>query len=1109
MARSPPPETKPDSPRITRPRNVPVTAACCVALLVFAVGSAVAQPSLPLACDDWRAELIAVEGIVEVQRARSDAWTRVAESEVLCFGDSVRVQAFSRVMVRLRDQTAVRLDERSMLTLRAPNDGIGSLIDLIRGVIHIISRDPRSLQFTTPYANAGLEGTEFDIRVNDEERKTEIAVLEGTVVVTNPMGRIEVPSNFVAEARDGEEPVMRAILEPIELMRWASYFPEIFAEDLPGPEQEPRASEIDDAAFYAARAAARLRRGQLETADADIASSLRLAPSNADALALQAIAALGRNDFPSARDRARAAVGATPPTPAAFIAMSYVLQSDGDLAGALAQVASAISLDPANAVALARRAEIELGLRRWSDSHASALRAIALDPQLGYARTVLGFIELSGGNVAEAVAAFGEGATLDRGAPLPHLGLALALMQRGDLVPGREQLEIAVALDPANALTRSYMGKTYDAENRTKLPGTQLALAKRFAPNDPTPWLYEALVKLNRNQPVGALGELIDAISRNDNRALFRSRLAMDADLATRSAGTGRVLRELGFEQLAFVRGWAATAIDPTDYAAPRLLADVYSARPGLEISRSSALLTSQLLQPANLTPISPQLGQASPLLVSRAGPSELAFNGLTPLVTANGLRFQASTVVGANETRGEDIALAGLRDRVSYSFGQYHYSTQGFRENNDFDQTIANAFVQFNPNEVTSLLAEIRSSEVEHGDLLRYFDPTRVITDFRFVEDADTLRLGVRRQLGIHDTLLATASWIDSSGSIETEFYSSNVNADANNVDVQHIHEAARWNLRSGVLLAQKDEFDVTRFVDTIESGPVDASQESAYAYANIGLVQSLILTLGASADGVEEGDVSKDRINPKVGVTWMPTEKLTVRAASFKTLHGTLTTSKQNPQPRLEPFQVAGFNQFPLAANGDEATVSGFAIDGKVSSKLFLGVELTGRDVESSVNDLARNPVATEATEEGARTYLYWTPRQDVSFSAQYQNDHLSSDENGPLRVTFLRTQRLPLEARYFHANGFSAGIRTSRFHQEGEFVSGPEGGAPEAGEDDFWIVDLSLGYRLPNRRGVLSLNVDNLLDEEFRFQDLDPENPSIMPERMAYFRFTLSFD
>ncbi len=251
-------------------------------------------------------------------------------------------------------------------------------------------------------------------------------------------------------------------------------------------------------------------------------------------------------------------------------------------------------------------------------------------------------------------------------------------MQRGDLVLGRQELEIAVALDPANALTRSYMAKTYDAENRPKLPGTQLALAKRFAPNDPTPWLYEALVKLNRNQPVEALGDLLGAINRNDNRALFRSRLAMDADLATRSASTGRVHRELGFEQLALVRGWAATAVDPTDYAAPRLLADVYSARAGFEISRVSALLTSQLLQPANLTPISPQLGQASPLLVSRAGPSELAFSGLAPLVTTNGLRFQASTVIGANDTFGEDIALAGLRDRVSYSVGQFHYSRRG-----------------------------------------------------------------------------------------------------------------------------------------------------------------------------------------------------------------------------------------------------------------------------------------------------------------------------------------------------------------------------------------------------------------------------------------------
>ena len=506
----------------------------------------------------------------------------VAQSGVLCAGDSLRVQAFSRVIVRLRDNTTVmRLDQYSTLALEEENGG-GTLIDLIRGVIHIISRDPRLLRFTTPYANAGLEGTEFDIRVTEEERKTEIAVLEGTVVVTNPMGELKVPSNFVASAREGEPVVARAILEPIELMRWASYFPEVFATDLPEPEREPQGPETGDANFFAARGAARLRRGNLETADADIAASLRLAPGNADALALQAIAALGRNDSASAHERARAAVAATPPSPAAFVALSYVLQSDGDLAGALASAASAISLDPGNAVAWARRAEIELGLNRWSDSHESALRAIALRPELGYARTVLGFIELSGGNVSDAIAAFEQGAALDRGAPLPHLGLALALIQRDDLVLGRRTAGSRGRARSGERADAQLHGQDLRRRKPSELPGTQLALAKHFDPNDPTPWLYEALVKLNSNQPVEALGGLLGAISRNDNRALFRSRLAMDADLATRSAGTGRVMRELGFEQLALVGGWAATAVDPTDYAAHRLLADVYSARPAL-----------------------------------------------------------------------------------------------------------------------------------------------------------------------------------------------------------------------------------------------------------------------------------------------------------------------------------------------------------------------------------------------------------------------------------------------------------------------------------------------------------------------------------------------
>ena len=56
---------------------------------------------------------------------------------------------------------------------------------------------------------------------------------------------------------------------------------------------------------------------------------------------------------------------------------------------------------------------------------------------------------------------------------------------------------------------------------------------------------------------------------------------------------------------------------------------------------------------------------------------------------------------------------------------------------------------------------------------------------------------------------------------------------------------------------------------------------------------------------------------------------------------------------------------------------------------------------------------------------------------------------------------------------------------------------------------VIDLGVAYRLPGRHGLITLNLNNVFDEEFRFQDLDPENPSIFPERFLSLRFTLAYD
>ena len=176
-------------------------------------------------CEQWSADITAVEGHVEVLRDEERDWVALSTGERVCSGDALRSESSSRATLTLPDGGTIRLDENSAMALPEPRSGFGSLIELLRGVIHIISRDPRELQFTTPYANAGLEGTEFDIRVDETNRWTEIVVLEGEVVVTTPAGQLNVASDHIAIAKDGEAPTASPYSTPIERMRWASHYP--------------------------------------------------------------------------------------------------------------------------------------------------------------------------------------------------------------------------------------------------------------------------------------------------------------------------------------------------------------------------------------------------------------------------------------------------------------------------------------------------------------------------------------------------------------------------------------------------------------------------------------------------------------------------------------------------------------------------------------------------------------------------------------------------------------------------------------------------------------------------------------------------------------------
>jgi tetratricopeptide (TPR) repeat protein len=304
---------------------------------------------------------------------------------------------------------------------------------------------------------------------------------------------------------------------------------------------------------------------------------------------------------------------------------------------------------------LARLAEVRLMEGDTRAAHRSAQRALELDPESARAQTIAGFVALARIDTRAAHAAFDRAIELDSLDPLAHLGRSLATIRKGDLEAGRAELELAVALDPDNALLRSYLAKAYMEEHRQEIAGDELGTAKALDPNDPTPWYYDAIRKELGNRPIEALSDLETAIRLNDRRAVYRSRLLLDEDRASRGVKVARIYDDIGFGSLGTLRATRSLIDDPADDAAHLFLADSYARDPRLDLARVSEFLQAQLLQPLGPSPIEPgdllSIGATSPTSQSVA---PLTREGRRRLFDAEGLSGTAQAVLGTQGTRGD-----------------------------------------------------------------------------------------------------------------------------------------------------------------------------------------------------------------------------------------------------------------------------------------------------------------------------------------------------------------------------------------------------------------------------------------------------------------------
>jgi len=1082
------------------------------------------------ACEASVGKFVSITGSVDVQSSGGNAWSGAKLETRLCEGDTIRVGERSRAAVSLINNAVLRIDQNTAMRLIdiSPEDEEQSLLDLFTGAFQSFSRKPKFLRVNTPYLNGSVEGTEFVFRVSDDEAT--ITVLEGVVLASNNQGELRVTPGESAQASKGQAPQKRVIVKPRDLVQWGLYYPPVMSAATPG-----------DVSPAIQNAATLLSLGRVDEARAEIDAALQKDTKSGAAYALRAVIAVALNDNETALSDARRAVELSPGSASAKIALSYAQQANLELAAARDTLLQAVEQEPENALALARLAELHLMLGSRREATAAAERAVALEPGLSRTQNVLGFAALAQIRPAQAQAAFEQAIALDSDDPMPRLGLGLAKIRQGQLEEGRADLEAAVALDSNNALLRAYLGKAYFEEERGPLDATQFEVAKELDPLDPTAYFYNAISLQTENQPVEALRELEAAIERNDNRAIYRGRLLLDKDRASRGTSQARVYNDLGFRQLGINSASDSVTLDPSNAAAHRFLSDTYRTAPRHETSRVSELQQAQMLQDVNINPIQPSLSDTNLNIVTQGGPAAAGFNEFTPLFERNRAQVNVSGFYGSNDTVGGEAVVSGVYDNLSLSAGRFTYDTDGYRGNNDLKHEIYNVFGQVAVTPAINLQAEYQKRNSDYGDLAMNFDPDSYSQNQRNTLDTESTRLGATLRPSASSTLLALYNHYDADfsktdqtelGSLPSPPFPPGLPPILLNEDLStdeksdqfegaYIFQADAFNILAGAAYTDVDREDTiyAEIEDPLVPFPIpvtdeiidaDSEDKRGYVYANIMLPSDVTVTLGVSYQDYEEDLYDLNETNPKFGVVWDVNDTLRLRGTYFEVMKPVLSSNRT-----LEPTQVAGFNQFFDDLDATRSKRYGVGADWRPREAVSLGAELTRRKLKSPAFDFAGDVTFDDRDEWTHRAYANWTPSSNWALSLEGVYDRFENDDDSPLAAIVperVRTVSVPAKATYFHPNGFFGSVGVTYVDQEVDRASASD---LAQGDSDFTLVDLSVGYRLPKRRGIVSLSVQNLFDKDFMYQDDsyrefgdEPSMSPYTPERVIMGRLVLNF-
>ncbi|MEJ2613125.1 MAG: TonB-dependent receptor [Candidatus Thiodiazotropha sp.] len=273
------------------------------------------------------------------------------------------------------------------------------------------------------------------------------------------------------------------------------------------------------------------------------------------------------------------------------------------------------------------------------------------------------------------------------------------------------------------------------------------------------------------------------------------------------------------------------------------------------------------------------------------------------------------------------------------------------------------------------------------------------------------------------------------------------------------------------------------------------------AYLYATWNPNTTVSTTLAGSYVRYEDGLVDIDGFNPKIGITLSLPSSITIRAAYFESIVRPFILRQT-----IEPTHVNGFNQLFDDQDGSEIENYGLAFEKQFSPKLFSGIELISRNIDTfTVDTIAGTKFDAEQDETIFRSYLLWAPTARFSFGGEYFFELVDWDSDA--EKLDIKTHQVPLQISYFHPNG--AFFKLLPTYVKQEFELDRQGRK----DDNFMITDIELGYRFANKHGEIRLGVKNLFNESFQYRDSLFRSTSLeispyQPDRVGYLQISLTY-